>query len=367
MKDIDKYHGCLLGGAAGDALGYPVEFLQYNQIFRRYGNKGITEYELTDGKAEISDDTQMTLFTANGLLLGTAQMAINDTGRSYPDYIALCYQDWLNTQRPGSYQPDGHYDSWLIHIPELRHSRAPGVTCINALQSGISGTIANPINQRKGCGGVMRVAPIGLYLHERCSSDEIDMIGAQAAALTHGHELVYIPAAMLVHIINLISHSEDIELHIAVMDAMSAVKRLFPGAEHMDEFIKLIEKAIDLSSSDKKDIEAITELGVGWVAEETMAIAIYCSLKYQNDFDQAIIAAVNHSGDSDSTGSVTGNILGAHLGLKAIPVKYIELLEAKEIILEIADDLCHDYSFTEAFDETGQKWKHKYISCDFKP
>lgn len=61
MKDIDRYRGCLLGGAAGDALGYAVEFLDDAAIFSRYGEKGITEYTLRNGVAEISDDTQMTL------------------------------------------------------------------------------------------------------------------------------------------------------------------------------------------------------------------------------------------------------------------------------------------------------------------
>lgn len=73
MKDIDKYRGCIIGGAVGDALGFAVEFMQDETIFQKYGESGITEYELINGVAQISDDTQMTLFTANGLLLGTTR------------------------------------------------------------------------------------------------------------------------------------------------------------------------------------------------------------------------------------------------------------------------------------------------------
>lgn len=76
MKNIDKYRGCLIGGATGDALGYAVEFLDRTTILNRYGEKGITEYDLIKGIAEISDDTQMTLFTANGLLLGTTKAKV---------------------------------------------------------------------------------------------------------------------------------------------------------------------------------------------------------------------------------------------------------------------------------------------------
>ena len=170
---------------------------------------------------------------------------------------------------------------------------------------------------------------------------------------------------MLFHIIDMISHDDTIGLLSSIIDSLAAVKRLFPHAQHMDELAKLVEKAIDFANKDMNDVDAIHQLGGGWVAEETLAIAIYCSLKYQNDFYQAIIASVNHSGDSDSTGSVTGNILGAYLGLEAIPAKYIDHLEIKDIILEIADDLYHGCKISEYLDEVDQKWLQKYVSCDY--
>ncbi len=113
------------------------------------------------------------------------------------------------------------------------------------------------------------------------------------------------------------------------------------------------------------DIDAIRELGEGWVAEETLAIAIYCSLKYSNSFDKAIIAAVNHGGDSDSTGAVTGNIMGAYLGLQGIPEKYIKHLELKDTILEMADDLYNDCKITEYGSYRDDVWEHKYIYHDY--
>ena len=367
MKDISKYRGCLIGGAAGDALGYAVVFLQADQIFQQYGQRGITEYRLTNGVAQISDDTQMTLFTAAGLLFGTTRGMTRGIMGPYQDYIARCYSDWLKTQtRDFPIRSDDRY-SWLANISELYHCRAPGITCLSALRSGQPGTIENPINQSKGCGGVMRVAPIGLYLHERLSSDNIDMLGARSAAITHGHELGYLPAAMLVHIINLVSHDGTVGLLPAVIDSLATVKRLFPNAQHMDELTRLIEKAIYFASKDMNDVDAVHQLGGGWVAEETLAIAIYCSLKYQHDFDLAIIASVNHSGDSDSTGSVTGNILGAYLGFEAIPAKYIEHLELREIILEIADDLYYDCKISGYSDIIDQKWVQKYIFRDYVP
>lgn len=368
MKDIDKYRGCLIGGAAGDALGYAVEFLDETTIFDRYGENGITEYDLVNGVAEISDDTQMTLFTANGLLLGTTRGMTRGIMGPYPSYIASCYEEWLQTQYEKYPLNKEHPYSWLINIPELFNRRAPGNTCISAIENGANGTIDEPINQSKGCGGVMRVAPIGLYFEtKRRTADDIDMIGAESAAITHGHELGYIPAAGLVHIIQKLSHNDDISLLEAVLDMREALKRLFADKKHLSEQIDLIDKAISLSKEEIDDLEAIRELGQGWVAEETLAIAVYCSLKHFDDFDKALIASVNHSGDSDSTGAVTGNILGAYLGLKGIPKKYLDNLELKDVILEIADDLYNDCKISEYGSYHDEIWEQKYIYKTYKP
>lgn len=365
MKDIEKYRGCLIGGAAGDALGYAVEFLDDKSIFQKYGESGITEYSLVNGVAEISDDTQMTLFTANGLLLGTTRGITSGIMGKYSDYISLCYKDWYKTQYKYITKDEYNY-SWLINVPELHAARAPGNTCLSAIEQGANGTIEKPINQSKGCGGIMRVASIGLYFDEKHYSQiEVDLIGAEAAAITHGHELGYIPVAALVHIIQLVAHDTDITLLAAVQESMLALKECFPEAKYLDTLLKLMKKAIDLSSEDMADVDAIRKLGEGWVAEETLAIAIYCSLKYSNSFDKAIIAAVNHGGDSDSTGAVTGNIMGAYLGLRGIPKKFIEHLELKDTILEIADDLYNDCKITEYGAYRDDEWEHKYIYYDY--
>ena len=245
------------------------------------------------------------------------------------------------------------------------------MTCMDALSSslkGSMGTIEDPINYSKGCGGVMRVAPIGIYFGGKSITiEEVDMIGAEAAAITHGHELGYISAAALVHIIHLISHNKDILLSDAVRDMITTMPVLFRGAKHIGEFVRLMEKAVKLSESDIPDIDAIHALGEGWVAEETLAIAIYCALKYPDNFEKAIVTSVNHRGDSDSTGAVTGNILGAYLGMKAIPPKYLHELELKDIILEIANDLYNDCKISEYSPYRDEIWEEKYIHKTYDP
>lgn len=146
---------------------------------------------------------------------------------------------------------------------------------------------------------------------------------------------------------------------------MEAIKRNYPKTENVDILLSLMQKAIDLSCSELDDLDAIHLLGQGWVAEETLAIAIYCSLKYPNDIEKALIAAVNHGGDSDSTGAVTGNILGASLGAEKIPQKYVDTLELRDVILEIADDLYNDCKMTEYGDYYDPVWVAKYIKMTY--
>ena len=130
MRSLDKFKGSMIGGAVGDALGYAVEFLREGQIFRKYGESGITGYELTGGIAQISDDTQMTLFTANGLLLGMTRGMTRGVGGPDPFYIGLCYRDWLKTQESKYPPKEGPSYAWLGNIPVLYSPRAPGNTCL---------------------------------------------------------------------------------------------------------------------------------------------------------------------------------------------------------------------------------------------
>ena len=114
------------------------------------------------------------------------------------------------------------------------------------------------------------------------------------------------------------------------------------------------------------DLDAIHQLGEGWVAEETLAIAVFCALRYDNNFVKAIKCSVNHNGDSDSTGAVTGNILGAYIGYEAIPQKYKENLELLNVILTIADDLYNDCQMSEYGSYRDNIWVQKYIEASYK-
>ena len=341
----DRIRGSLIGGAIGDALGYPVEFIySFGEIQKRYGERGITrldtkqhwlEDEEQAGKAVVSDDTQMTLYTANGLLNAKKQ------GVSLKYGICRAYIEWYLTQI-GKKSPK-YKDCWISDVPELNHRRAPGNTCMSSLDEIYRGK--EPMNNSKGCGGVMRVAPIPLYasVEDRMSVDEAELLAGEAAEITHQHPLGYISAALMSHVIyRLVRDIEPTQesMKCYIMEGVDMIRKHYKAYHNdVERMAELAERAIFLLDNGKTDLENIGHLGEGWTGEEALAIALYCALKHFDSFEDAMIAAVNHGGDSDSTGAVTGNILGAAIGYEAIPQYYKEDLEMHNLILHMADDL----------------------------
>ena len=329
MKDLkSRFRGCLMGGAIGDALGFPVEFLSLESIKRNYGDEGIRRLKIKNGISRFSDDTQMTLFTAEGLIKA------RERGVTLKRSIYLSYLDWLKTQ----YESTPVSDKGLLSVTTLYDRRAPGNTCLSALNSGLEGGISQPINSSKGCGGVMRTAPVALYCYAKgANALGADELAAEAAAITHGHTLGHLPSYALNHIIYEILGGA--ELSDAIKRAIEATEARYTQNDAAMGISKMRVAVMLAEHPNMSDEKAIYMLGGGWVAEEALAISIYCALKYKDDFLGAIATAVNHDGDSDSTGAITGNIIGAYLGYEAIPSDLSEPIEARDVIIEMADAL----------------------------
>jgi ADP-ribosyl-[dinitrogen reductase] hydrolase len=336
-----RFNGCLLGGAVGDALGAPVEFLDLDEIVRAYGQAGIRDYAPAYGKlGAITDDTQMTLFTAEAVL--SAHLAGILQGQE-PDFFraaAGSYARWLMTQENSRLVCSGIAKaSWLLQQKKLFSRRAPGTTCLSALQTS-RGRVARAMNDSKGCGGVMRMAPVGMYFayslggerHPDRLLSNIFATGNDLAALTHGHPSGCLSAGALAVIVSLILVGNSLP------DAIRAAKEELQKHPSHKETLAAIEKAESLAKSRPRERSALRELGKGFVAEEALALGIYCALGAK-DFEDGIILAVNHSGDSDSTGTIAGNLLGGAAGAEAIPERWLAQLELRSTIEAVADDL----------------------------
>jgi ADP-ribosyl-[dinitrogen reductase] hydrolase len=322
---LDRIRGSLLGGAVGDALGAAIEFSTLADIRTRFGPAGVTGYVSAYGRlGAITDDTQMTLFTAEGLI--RASQRFGDKGIvDPPSVIHRAYLRWLDTQ---GLQGDGSR-SWLASTADMRHRRAPGNTCQSALQSGVMGTIDNPINNSKGCGGVMRIGPIGLVI------DEPFDLAARAAAITHGHPSGFLPSGALAVMLRALVKGGTLA------EAVGEGFRSLDGRKGADETIDALGAAIALSRRGVPTPEKVETLGGGWVGEEALAIAVYCAF-VATGFDHGILLAANHSGDSDSTASIAGQLLGAAGGTEVIADRWLEPLELRAEIERLARDL-HRY------------------------
>lgn len=332
----NQYRGCLLGGAVGDALGAPVEFISRREIRQRFGPNGITEYAPAYGRiGAITDDTQMTLFTAEGVMRAHVRGALRGICHP-PGVIFNAYLRWLHTQ--GAHHPKHEHciNGWLVGQRRLFALRAPGKTCLTALMQPESSAVAR--NDRKGCGGVMRVAPIGMFMASLGRSQgtgdffrTFDLACA-AAAITHGHPTGQLSAGIFAIVVM------QLLLGTALPEAISTALQFLRKCPDSGETVTAIESACRLAASHPGKINVIKQLGEGWVAEEALAIALYCALSAR-DFRHGVIMAVNHDGDSDTTGSMSGQLLGAIHGAKAIPPSWLAELELRDVVEEMADDL----------------------------
>ncbi|MGN1339776.1 MAG: ADP-ribosylglycohydrolase family protein [Oscillospiraceae bacterium] len=347
---ISRFTGCMLGGALGDALGYPVEFMRREDIRRAFGRNGIEEPQ-TDKelrKALISDDTQMTLFTAEGIMWAD-RLGGRQELSSYTTYVFYAYQRWFYTQTKSLASREyadvldksGVNASWLLREKEMFARRAPGATCLNALRGAAGhnyGRLTHKINDSKGCGGVMRVAPAGLYF---CSdSERAFRMAAEFAAITHTHPTGYLAAGALGAIIAKLACGSDIE------EAVDVAMFILRGYDGCLETCRALDQACNLDASDVSPMEAVDRLGEGWIAEEALAIGVYCALCHYDAPANAMRLAVNHNGDSDSTGAICGNIIGAYLGEERLPKKWLKKLQLKDVIAETAE-LLYDCTFGE--------------------
>ncbi|VVE46561.1 crystallin [Pandoraea cepalis] len=335
LSALNRFNGCLLGGAVGDALGAPVEFLSRAEILEAFGPQGITQYAPAyGGIGTITDDTQMTLFTAEGLLRAWVRGITRGIG-NHSGVVARAYLRWLQTQGG---QPSRDLASasdqlgWLFQHEALHSRRAPGNTCLSALQA--MRELRKPAsNNSKGCGGVMRIAPVGLYAcSRRWTAERTFKLGTELAAITHGHPTGSLTGGVLAVLVHQLALGAPLPEALA---RAQACLRTQPGNE---ETLQSIQQAEELAVSDMAPEDAIACLGEGWVAEEALAVSIYCAL-VARDFQHGIVLAVNHDGDSDSTGAITGNLLGVQLGMETIPAEWLEPLELREVITEVADDL----------------------------
>ncbi|TWF93138.1 ADP-ribosylglycohydrolase family protein [Saccharopolyspora dendranthemae] len=355
----ERFHGSMLAGAMGDALGYAIEFNDIGMIRRHHGENGLVSPVLRNGVAQISDDTQMMLFTLEGLIRAHVARRIEPRDNDPIPEVQHAYQRWFHTQSQSWQVAGGPFarqlqrpDGWLITNPELFSNRAPGNTCMSALanfaQTGVFATPQNRVNDSKGCGGVMRAAPAAAWSND---PSEVFLVAVRTAALTHSHPSGFLSAGVLAVIVH------QLIREVPLRESVRLARELLTRWPQHEEQLQVLDRAVGLAERGRVSPEELKgELGEGWVGEEALAIGLYAVLATDNLRD-ALLLSVNHSGDSDSTGIVCGNIGGALYGTRGIPQDWLQQLELREVIETITNDMLAEFS---PGPPTDPSWTQRY-------
>ena len=362
MAKQTNYRGCLLGMAIGDAMGYTVDDRSLEQIRQDYGPEGLLGYDLVNGYADVSSYTQLAVFAGNGLLLGLTRGQMQGIMAPYVRYIALAEREWAQTQRYSG-NPDRSV-CWVSRNRELRGRRCIDTRMLDTLSRGKPGSMEEPVNRFMTPGAMTVAIPVGMFFNPlRTGREEIDRLGAEAVALTHGAPQAFLAGGVLAHIISRLIWDGARSLKDLVKEAVEALQDGFGREYHRqaNEVRDGLNMALRLAASHNVSCSEAMEHLKCTTVPEILAGAVYAALCYEHNFDEAMITAVNHSGCSAAVGAVTGAILGAKLGEAAIPDFYLEPLETAELLRELADDMHQGCPMEMGRGLFDDDWDRKYI------
>lgn len=352
----DRIRGSLVGGAIGDALGYPVEKMTLQEIRNKYGNAGITYYEVSSsGKAVFSNETQMALFTANALLYGDTRLCMRGIGPRHWDIIFGAHVEWEGLHE-GLLSKNQH-NCWIRDIANLKN-----VERGYAIDKGL------------------RLSPIGLWAAANVARGESwtykDVIKYSYDCCfrsPYGYfSSVYLPMLLFClcskdEEISLVGFEQMIQHHCSVIPDIIPDELNASGCGmelEKSECLELIGKVVGMAANSLTDEDNIKSLGEGRSGDNLLAIALYCVMRHFDSFENAIIAAANHDGYSKVSAAICGSIMGAIYGYDAIPSKYKDYLELSDVVIALADDLtqgCIISEYSGISQPEQVQWMSRYI------
>ena len=355
MDKESAVRGCLLGLAVGDAMGCPVDKKSWTEICEDYGPNGLLGYDLANGTANITSYTQLAAFVANGLLIGTTRGKSDQLEK----YIALGLREWAKSQQFRGATERTH--CWLAQVARMRQRQCMDTGLLDALTRENLGAPERPVVISNSPSALTSAVAVALlYDDKRMTYPMIGQLAARAVAFTHGDPETFLSGAALAY--GLQGILEDPEKPVAehFMKAARTVQLQFGEAyPKADTVAARIEKAISLAKDPElTPLAALSLLGCT-TASECLAGAVYAAAIHPANFDEGMISAVNHSGSSCAVACLTGGILGARLGVEALPEFYLESLEPIEILSELAADMVQGGQFMRLFDaDWDQKYAH---------
>ena len=347
----------MLGLAVGDAMGHTVDRRSLEEIRTDYGPNGLLGYDLVNGYADITSYTQLAAFNANGLILALTRGQSKGWISKLMRYTVMAIREWSRSQTFSL--PEKNY-CWLSKVPEMKRKFCMDNRMLDALSKETLGCLDEPQYRSNHPGSLTAVVPIALLRHELdLTQGDIDRLGAETIALTHGEPEAYMTGAALTHLLCLLLDTPDAPLAELVQQTIDSVGLQFGQGGNLWELLQL---ALTLAVSPNiATMEAMETLGCR-TAAEVLAGAVYTIATCNRDFDTAMITAVNHSGRSSAVGAIAGAMLGAILGDEALPDFYLESLEAAAPLAELADDMAAGFSEMVGKSLFDMDWDRKYLS-----
>lgn len=352
-EKVSTYRGCLLGMAAGDAMGYTVDDQSWREIQTYYGPSGLLGYDLQESEyAPVSSYTQIASFLCNGLLL-----AVSRGKTDYLRFAKVALKEWTRGQQ--FYRdPEDSY-CWLAKLPQFRRRHCRDVRMLDSLRLEQLGTMAAPRNHNNTPGSITAAVATALFYDEkRLTPEQVGTLTGELIALTHGEPEAFLSGVVLAYALAGILQEPNVPLEEQFLQAIAVMDGQFRSRFFQAEELALqLRRTISLAKSGVFSPQEGMEQLECADAAQCLAGAIFTCLMHPNDFDGAIITAVNHSGMSAATGAITGAIMGAKLGEEALPDFYLDSLECSGVLRILAEDIVSGTPTMSVFDDS---WDNKY-------
>ncbi len=341
-------------------MGYPVDSLSLDEIRRNYGPNGLLGYDLVNGYADVTSYTQLAAFTCNGLLIALTRGQMMGKMAPLVKYVGLSSREWLASQRPWG-RPDRTF-CWLLQQPDICRRYCMDTRMMDTLSRESLGTPEDPVNSFVTPGSLTTAIGVGLfYDSDRMGQQELDRLGMETVALTHGGPLAFLSGAALAHMISRSLMEPHLPLKQLVLETIQEIKSQF-GHQYSQcfELLSLLKMAVSMEEDLSIPTWEVMEKLHCENAAQVLAGAVYACIAGGEEFDASMIIAVNHSGRSAAVGAVAGALLGLRQTETALPDFYMECLEPAETLRELADDLFHGCPMELGNRLFDADWDHKY-------
>ena len=334
-------------------MGYTVDDKSWDQIRENYGPNGLLGYDLQHDYAEVTSYTQVAAYYANALLLAVTR----NKPDSYVRYITMAMREWAKRQHFP--RDPGKSWCWVSQKPPLRRRHCRDPWMLDAMRFDNLGTMQKPINNADSPGAITGAAAVALfYKPGRLEPAQVGMLTANAIALTHGNPDTWLSGVVLAYGLAGILQEPERTIGEQFLQAADVMEHQFGGRfSQARQIAEKVRQTVELAQTNTSGHRTAIENFCCDTASQCLQGAIYASMVCPEDFDMAMILAVNHSGRSAAVGAMTGAILGARLGQEILPEFYLDSLEPIEELRELAEDLALGSPARGMFDDA---WDQKY-------